>query len=101
LNAKSFKGDLLVILINNEGGGIFEHLPISNNKHFEDYFATPQSVDFETYCKAHHVNYELVENESSLVNALKGIQGLGLKVIEIKTNRKEDAKTFYKINQQR
>ena len=37
LNAKSFKGDLLVILINNEGGGIFEHLPIANNKHFEDY----------------------------------------------------------------
>ena len=101
LNAKSFKGDLLVILINNEGGGIFEHLPISNNKHFEDYFATPQSVDFETYCKAHHVNYELVENESTLVNVLKGIQGLGLKVIEIKTNRKEDAKTFYQINHQR
>ena len=101
LNAKSFKGDLLVILINNEGGGIFEHLPISNNKHFEDYFATPQSVDFETYCKAHEVNYELVENESTLVKVLKGIQGLGLKVIEIKTNRKEDAKTFYQINHQR
>ena len=101
LNAKSFKGDLLVILINNEGGGIFEHLPISNNKHFEDYFATPQSVDFDKYCKAHNVNYELVENESNLIEVLKEIKGLGLKVIEIKTNRKEDAKTFYQINNQR
>ena len=101
LNAKSFKGDLLVILINNNGGGIFEHLPISNNKHFEDYFATPQSVDFDKYCKAHNVNYELVENEASLVKAVKGIQGLGLKVIEIKTNRKEDARTFNQINHHR
>ena len=70
---------LLVVLINNEGGGIFEHLPISNNKHFEDYFATPQSVDFETYCKAHEVNYELVENESTLVKVLKGIQRAWIK----------------------
>lgn len=98
LNLKAFTGDLLIILINNQGGGIFEHLPISKNKHFENYFATPQIVDFETLCQAHSVNYELVEKADILIQAIQSIQGGGLKVIEIKTNRKNDVKTFYEIN---
>lgn len=99
LNAKSFQGDLLVVVINNDGGGIFEHLPISDNQHFEHYFATPQTVDFKTLCHAHSVNYEYIENEDSLISAIQGIKGGGLKVVEIKTNRKNDVETYNQINQ--
>jgi 2-succinyl-5-enolpyruvyl-6-hydroxy-3-cyclohexene-1-carboxylate synthase len=101
LNAQSFLGDLLVIVVNNEGGGIFEHLPISKNHHFEKYFATPQTVDFKTLCKAHAVNYEFIADEEALIGVLQAIQGGGLKVVEIKTNRKNDVKVYKQINQPR
>lgn len=101
LNAQSFLGDLLVIVVNNEGGGIFEHLPISKNQHFEKYFATPQTVDFKTLCKAHAVNYEFIADEEALIGVLQAIQGGGLKVVEIKTNRKNDVEVYKQINQPR
>jgi 2-succinyl-5-enolpyruvyl-6-hydroxy-3-cyclohexene-1-carboxylate synthase len=101
LNAQSFLGDLLVIVVNNEGGGIFEHLPISKNQQFEKYFATPQTVDFKTLCKAHAVNYEFIADEEALIGVLQAIQGGGLKVVEIKTNRKNDVKVYKQINQPR
>ena len=47
LFAKDLKGSLTVLVINNNGGGIFEHLPISKRVEFEKCFATPQTVDLE------------------------------------------------------
>lgn len=99
LNAKSFDGDLLVILINNNGGGIFEHLPIAENDHFENYFATPQTINFKTLCESHGVAYEAVSDAEALLVEVRSIQGNGLKVIEIETDRKNDVETFYQINQ--
>jgi 2-succinyl-5-enolpyruvyl-6-hydroxy-3-cyclohexene-1-carboxylate synthase len=40
------RGSLTVVLINNRGGGIFEHLPVAQfEPPFEEFFATPQTVD--------------------------------------------------------
>ncbi len=42
-----FVGHLTIILINNNGGGIFEMLPIAQfEPPFEELFATPQDLDF-------------------------------------------------------
>ena len=98
LNAKSFDGDLLVVLINNNGGGIFEHLPIAESEHFENYFATPQTIDFKQLCESHGVNYRLIDDAEALLVEVRSIAGNGLKVIEIVTNRKNDVETFYQIN---
>ena len=36
--------------MNNDGGGIFEMLPIAEFENiFEEYFATPQQIDFEKF----------------------------------------------------
>lgn len=98
LNTHSFDGDLLVILINNDGGGIFEHLPIAESDHFENYFATPQTINFNQLCESHGVNYQAVEDAETLLMEVRSIAGNGLKVIEIVTDRKNDVKTFYQIN---
>lgn len=43
LNLPRLRGHLTVVLINNQGGGIFELLPIAEfNPPFEDFFATPK-----------------------------------------------------------
>jgi 2-succinyl-5-enolpyruvyl-6-hydroxy-3-cyclohexene-1-carboxylate synthase len=45
------RGSLTIVLINNRGGGIFEHLPVAQfDPPFEEYFATPQTVDFAKLC---------------------------------------------------
>ena len=57
------KGSLTVVLINNRGGGIFEHLPVASfDPPFEEFFATPQDVDFATLCAAHAVPHTLVRD---------------------------------------
>ena len=49
-----FQGSLTIVLINNRGGGIFEHLPIAAfDPPFEEFFATPQEADFGKLCAAH------------------------------------------------
>ena len=55
LTVPKFKGGLTILLINNAGGGIFEHLPVAAfNPPFEEFFATPQQVDFAKLCAAAH-----------------------------------------------
>ncbi|MCA1994121.1 MAG: 2-succinyl-5-enolpyruvyl-6-hydroxy-3-cyclohexene-1-carboxylic-acid synthase, partial [Coleofasciculus sp. S288] len=46
-----FVGHLTIVLINNNGGGIFEMLPISKfDPPFEEFFATPQDINFARLC---------------------------------------------------
>jgi 2-succinyl-5-enolpyruvyl-6-hydroxy-3-cyclohexene-1-carboxylate synthase len=39
--------DATVVLVNNDGGGIFHMLPIEDHPTFEDQFRTPHGLDFE------------------------------------------------------
>ena len=49
---------LTIILINNNGGRIFEALPISKQKNiFEEYFATPHNLNFSEFVNAFGGNY--------------------------------------------
>lgn len=89
------QGSLTVLLINNEGGGIFEHLPIAAvDPPFEDFFATPQSVDFAALVQAHGAEYRLLDDFQDLPTILAKGASLppgNLRVIELRTDRKADA----------
>ena len=51
---------LTIVLINNDGSGIFEHLPMAKfDPPFERYFATPQGVDFAKLADLHGAEYDL------------------------------------------
>lgn len=85
------KGSLTVILVNNQGGGIFEHLPVAqNNPDFESTFATPQSVDFAQLCAAHGISHYCIRDWTTLTELIEQPQGRGVRVIEVRTNRKAD-----------
>lgn len=93
LRAK-FRGSLTVVLINNQGGGIFEHLPIARfDPPFEDYFATPQSVDFARLCAAHGVHHEPVRDWPQFVSLISTLPAAGIRVLELPTDRKRDVAT--------
>lgn len=49
---------VVIVLINNQGGGIFEMLPQrSSDEYFERLFLTPHSVDFEAIAQGFNVPY--------------------------------------------
>ncbi|MEY3775810.1 MAG: hypothetical protein RLZZ129_2590 [Verrucomicrobiota bacterium] len=86
------KGSLTVVLINNRGGGIFEHLPVAQfEPPFEEYFATPQAVDFPRLCAAHGVAHVTVRGLAQLTALLAEPPAPGICVLEIATDRKRDA----------
>ena len=86
-----FQGHLTIILINNNGGGIFEMLPIAQfDPPFEDYFATPQSINFEKLCATHTIEYQLIKNWQQLQQLINPLPQQGIRLLELQTNRKSD-----------
>lgn len=88
-----FVGHLTIILINNNGGGIFEMLPVSKfDPPFEEFFATPQDINFARLCATYDVEHELITNWQQLAQRLNPLPTTGIRVLELQTNRKLDAK---------
>lgn len=89
------RGSLTVVLVNNNGGGIFEHLPIADfEPPFEKYFATPQSVNFATLCCAYGIDHTRVHSWEALTAAIDALPETGVRVIEVPTDRKADLATL-------
>ncbi|MBD2034562.1 2-succinyl-5-enolpyruvyl-6-hydroxy-3-cyclohexene-1-carboxylic-acid synthase [Leptolyngbya sp. FACHB-321] len=87
-----FAGHLTIVLINNNGGGIFEMLPIAqNNPAFESFFATPQTIDFAKLCATYGVEHERITSWQQLEQRLNPLPTKGIRVLEICTDRKADA----------
>lgn len=92
LLARTLRGrSLTVVVINNNGGGIFEHLPIARfDPPFERFFATPQEVDLGRLCAAHAVPHAVVRGLDDLARRLARA-ARGLRVLEWRSDRKADA----------
>ena len=88
-----FVGHLTIVLINNNGGGIFEMLPIAKfDPPFEEFFGTPQDIDFAQLCATYNVQHEFITSWQQLQQRLNPLPTTGIRVLELQTNRKKDAK---------
>ncbi|MCC5896999.1 MAG: 2-succinyl-5-enolpyruvyl-6-hydroxy-3-cyclohexene-1-carboxylic-acid synthase [Phormidium sp. BM_Day4_Bin.17] len=85
------QGHLTVLLINNQGGGIFELLPIAQfNPPFEEFFATPQQVNIQKLCAAYGIDYSPLESALDLKEVLHQFPKPGLRVLELRSDRRQD-----------
>lgn len=93
LSAPHLQGSLTVVLINNNGGGIFEHLPVAQfEPPFEKFFAAPQQADFKKLCAAYGgVSHVAVKNWDHFAKLVARLPQRGVRVLEIRTDRKRDA----------
>lgn len=93
LLARRIGTTLTVLLVNNDGGGIFNHLAVAQNPSFEEFWATPQSVDFEKLAGAYPgVTYTLILGKQELAAALALTpEAPGVRILEIRTDRAGDA----------
>lgn len=90
--ASRLQGHLTIILMNNNGGGIFEMLPIAKfDTVFEDYFATPQTVDFAALCQTHGIEYEFISTWDLLRDRINPLPTTGVRLLEIRCDRHADA----------
>ena len=84
------KSDFRIILINNDGGGIFRILPgQEETDNFETYFETTHNLNAAHLCKMYGIEYSCVNEKNSLKNQLaEFFIGTGIpKLLEIKTPR--------------
>lgn len=92
LTVPHLRGSLTIVLINNAGGGIFEHLPVAQfEPPFETYWATPQAVDFTKLCDAHGVDHVLVQDWRHFERLIAELPPQSVRVLEVRTDRKRDA----------
>jgi 2-succinyl-5-enolpyruvyl-6-hydroxy-3-cyclohexene-1-carboxylate synthase len=93
LLTRQFAGHLTIVLINNNGGGIFEMLPIAQfDPPFEEYFATPQSIDMAQLCQTYRVEYHQIVSWNELQRLLNPLPTAGVRLLEIQTDRKQSAR---------
>ena len=80
--------DLTVVLVNNNGGGIFHYLPQSaHDALFEEWFGTPPSLDFRHAADLYGARYTLADGWDTCGKALEAAREGGLHIIEVRTDR--------------
>jgi len=90
LAARRHQLDVLVVLINNDGGGIFSFLPQAelNAVEFELLFGTPHGLDFRPFVEGYGGRYVRVEDWPGFASAVvDGLARGGLQVVEVPTER--------------
>jgi 2-succinyl-5-enolpyruvyl-6-hydroxy-3-cyclohexene-1-carboxylate synthase len=91
LSVPQMRGSLTIVLVNNAGGGIFNHLPVAQfDPPFEKYWATPQAVDFAKLCAAYGVGHVEVKDTAHLTALIGALPEAGVRVLEVRTDRVRD-----------
>ncbi|MGE7219361.1 2-succinyl-5-enolpyruvyl-6-hydroxy-3-cyclohexene-1-carboxylic-acid synthase [Priestia koreensis] len=92
LAAKMHNLNITIVLVNNNGGGIFSFLPQSKEeKHFEALFGTPADLEFEKAIEMYGGKYVQADTWEAFREAFsRSVNEQGVSVVEIKTKRHEN-----------
>ena len=99
INLASRKIDLRIVVIDNNGGGIFSFLPQAqalDEAKFEKIFGTPHDANIKMLAQAHQINTHELTNISDLAEVLSQ---RGPWLARIVTDRQENVKVHERINQ--
>jgi len=89
LAARRTNLDLTIVLVNNDGGGIFHFLPVATQRDaFEEHIATPPGLDFARVAELYGFECRRPPDADGLRAALsQSLAGGGTTLIEIRTDR--------------
>jgi 2-succinyl-5-enolpyruvyl-6-hydroxy-3-cyclohexene-1-carboxylate synthase len=97
LGPEDRRPDLAIVVINNQGGGIFSLLPqASLPGPFERVFGTPHQVDLAYLAAAHGIPYTRLEAAPDLA---KAVSGEGLRMVEARTDREANAELHARMRE--
>ena len=80
--------NVTIVLLNNNGGGIFQRLPVSRfEPPFQELFQTAHNLDFAYFAQAYGFDYQLVDGLDDFREALASCIGTaGPAIVEVKTD---------------
>ena len=81
--------DATVVVVDNDGGGIFHHLPQARfPASFERVFATPHGRDLADLARLHRLGYHAVDRADGIPEAVLGtLDDGGLHLVHVRTDR--------------
>ena len=89
LSAQRLGLALTIVLVNNQGGGIFDFLPVSElDDVYEHHVATPTGLDFARAAGLYGIDYVRADSQEGLVAAVEnGLAADGTTLIEVPSDR--------------
>ncbi|HWE32985.1 MAG TPA: 2-succinyl-5-enolpyruvyl-6-hydroxy-3-cyclohexene-1-carboxylic-acid synthase [Solirubrobacteraceae bacterium] len=102
LGARRLELPLTIVLLNNDGGGIFHFLPVATQEDaFEDHIATPTGLDFARAAALYGCDYERPANASELRAALeRALAAPATAIIEVATDRDRNLELHRRVAEQ-
>jgi 2-succinyl-5-enolpyruvyl-6-hydroxy-3-cyclohexene-1-carboxylate synthase len=99
LLASSVGAPLVAVVVNNDGGGIFNFLPVAERTpHFERLFATPHGVDFAHVAALAGATLHRPASLSALARVVRsGLSG-GVHLVEVRTERRANVEAHRELN---
>lgn len=90
LAAKRHQLQATILLLHNDGGGIFSFLPQADNpEHFEELFGTPHGLDFRPAAEMYGLTYERPAGWEEFRTAVqRSLDAPGVTLIEVRTERR-------------
>jgi 2-succinyl-5-enolpyruvyl-6-hydroxy-3-cyclohexene-1-carboxylate synthase len=91
--ARHLATPVVLLVLNNDGGGIFSYLPIAQaTPHFEALFGTPHGLSFAPAAALFGLAYTQATGEAAVREAVaRGLATPGLSIVEVPTHRAETA----------
>jgi 2-succinyl-5-enolpyruvyl-6-hydroxy-3-cyclohexene-1-carboxylate synthase len=91
--------DATIVLLNNDGGGIFSFLPqAAHPESFERLFGTPHGLDFRPAVEMYGGRFERVTGWTAFRHAVgPALKAPGLKVIELPTERRRNVELHRRV----
>ena len=92
LAARRLRLSLTIVLLNNDGGGIFHFLPVAGERDaFEEHVATPHDLDFVHAAALYGCGYQRPVRIDELQAAVeRSLAGDRTSIIEIRTDREQN-----------
>ncbi len=100
LFAKRYNVDCTIVVINNNGGGIFSFLPHAdlNLKSYPEFWTTSHNINFEPIAKMIDSSYKKVSTSEGLKIALNNVTKRGVEIIEVDVNMEHNVATHHDIS---
>ncbi len=95
---KDHQAPYVCILINDQGGGIFEQLPIARDKKTLPYLTSPHELHFSQFCEGMGVHHQFIRSIDELQeHYLKAVQENRASVLEVLVSREDNKEVYQRL----